>query len=135
MKFILQRYVASAIHALLAMFGAWVTAQTGYEYSIDPSMMTLAQFMTGLLLVGLVLMLKWLDGTRYGPFIRSVVGDRTASIAHGIIRFVLAVLVGVYGAWLTEHLPPGELGEHKVEVIGVVITGLIVNMFYKKVKP
>jgi hypothetical protein len=136
MKIILQKYVSNIIHSLLTMFMSWVTIVTGYEYLHgDGGAMTVVQFITGLVLVGLVFLMKWLDGTKHGVLIRSVVGDRSVVMAHAIARGILAIVTGVFAASLTEYVPAGELGDQKVEVIGVIAAGVIANLFYKKIKP
>jgi hypothetical protein len=90
--------------------------------------------LTGLLLVGVVFMFKWLDATPYGGLIKTIIGEDTAYLAHSLARGIIALLTGLYAAWLTQHLGD-NIGEQRVDALGATLAGILINLVYKKLKP
>jgi hypothetical protein len=139
MKESLQNLAASLIRYGLGAYAGWVAAQSAFEFAIgDPSAVTVIQFVTGLVLVGLTFAMKKIEGTHYGPFINTFVGPRAAFFAHSIARGIVAVLAGALAAWLGEEsLTPLEPGLADDSVVGLVVllVGLAHDRVSKKLRP
>lgn len=139
MKPILETVVPSILRFLLTAFSAWVTAQSGYEFLTgDVSAMTVFQFVTGLVLVGLVIGLKFLDGTKYGAIGRLIIGPRVASIAASVSRLVVVGLTAALAALNSDGafdtLEPG-LSDDPVVGLVVLLCGLAYDRVSKALKP
>lgn len=139
MKEFIQNSLASFLRFLLTAFSAWVTAQSGYEFLTgDVSALTVFQFVTGLVLVGLVLFLKYLDGTKYGAIGRLIIGPRVGSIAASISRLVVVGLTAALAALNSDGafdtLEPG-LSDDPVVGLVVLLCGLAYDRVSKALKP
>ena len=139
MKAILENLIPSLLRYALTAFGTWVTAQSGYEFLVgDPSSMTVFQFVTGLVLVGLVIALKLLDGTKYGAIGRLVIGPRVASIAASLSRLIVVGLTAAFAALAGDGafdtLEPG-LSDDPVVGLVVLLCGLTFDRVSKLLAP
>lgn len=139
MKPILETLIPSLLRYALTAFSAWVTAQSGYEFLVgDPSSMTVFQFVTGLVLVALVIGLKFLDGTKYGAIGRVIIGPRAASIAASISRLIVVGLTAAFAALAGDGafdtLEPG-LSDDPVVGLVVLLCGLAYDRVSKLLAP
>lgn len=139
MKSLLDYWIGSLLRYGLGAYGAWVAAQSGYEYLAgDPSGMTVYQLVFGLVLVGITLLLKFLDGTKYGKLGRALIGPRTMSIAASVTRLIVgaltAALAGLAADGAFDKLEPG-LSDDSVTSLVVLLCGLAYDRVSKAVSP
>lgn len=133
MKTLIKNSLASLLRFALTAFGAWVTAASGYEYFTgDVTGLTVLQFVTGIVLVALVVGLKLLDGTKYGAIGKLLIGPRVLSIAASISRLIVvgisAGVAALAGEGAFDTLEPGLSDD---SVVGLVV--LLCGFFYDRV--
>ena len=134
-----ESLISSLLRFALASFAGWVSVQTGYEIAAgDASAITVLQLVGALVLVGLMLLLKKLDGTKYGPTLRAIIGPRVIHFSHSIARMLVAMISGGLVAWLgtdaAKHLDPDLSDDPAVGVV-VVLLGVAFDRVSKKFNP
>jgi hypothetical protein len=139
MKTLLESSVSSLLRFALSAFAGWVTATSGYEFiSGDPTGLTVFQLVTGLVLVGLVVLLKYLDGTKYGALGRLFIGSRVLSISASLSRLVVvgisAALAALAGNGAFDTLEPG-LSDDPVVSLVVLLCGFAYDRVSKALAP
>lgn len=140
MKAALQNLFSSLVRYLLPLFGGWVATHSGIVIAEgDASTLTIVGLVAGLAMVGLTLLLKWLDGTKYGSILRTLIGPKVEHHSWSIARLLVALLSGVYLALTGDttdavDLDPGT-GEDSVVEVVVVIVGLLFDRASKALKP
>lgn len=139
MKTLIQNSLASVLRFALAAFGSWVAVQSGHDLAVgDPSDTTVLQLVTGLVLVGITVGLKKLDGTQYGAIGTALIGPRVVSMSASIARLLVAAfssgLASLVDVGAFDTLEPG-LGDEPVVVLVVLLMGLAYDRVSKALSP